>query len=233
VTEQEIDISTLTDAQKQFYLNLFDEMAGIYRFKKIPRVIIGVAGPTGAGKSVITALFKEIAKQRTLPFLFETVSIDAYHYPNEFLSSHASGDQPLKEVKGRYDTYNVKKLAEDLKAFASGNEVSLPEYSRKLHNPVENTITIGCKEALLVVEGLWLLYEKDGWEMISPLLDSVFFIESDKEKSKESVVRRHVMGGRTYAEAEKYYNEVDGRNFDLVMATKSRANKVIPPYYSI
>jgi putative kinase len=233
VTEQEIDISALTDTQKHFYLDFFDEMVGIYRSRRKPRVIIGIAGPTGAGKSVITALFKAIAKQRTLPFAFEAVTLDAYHYPNEFLATHTSQDQPLKEVKGRYDTYNVKKLADDLKAFASGNEVSLPEYSRILHEPVEDSIPLAHSEALLVVEGLWLLYEKDGWEIIHPLLDFVFFIEADKEESKGSVVNRHVMGGRTYEDAVKFYDEVDGRNFDLVMATKSRANKVIPPYYSV
>jgi pantothenate kinase len=233
VTEQEIKISGLTDAQKQFYLDFFDEMVRIYKSRQKPRVIIGIAGPTGAGKSVIAALLKVIADQQTLPFIFETLTIDAYHYPNEFLLSHASGDRPLKDVKGRYDTYDVKKLAGDLEKFVSGNEVSLPKYSRKLHDPVENSVTLAGKEVLLVVEGLWLLFEQAGWEMIRPFLDFVFFIESDREKAKASVVQRHVRGGRTCAEAMKYYDEVDARNFDLVVATRSRADKVMSPYYCI
>lgn len=232
VTEQEVDISAVTHQQKQFYLNLFDEIVGIYRSKKKPRVIIGIAGPTGAGKSVAAALFKVIADQLSLPFIFETITIDAYHYPNEYLLSHASGNEPLKNFKGRYDTYDVKKLADQLKEFASGNEVSFPKYSRKLHDPVENAITIARNEALLVVEGLWLLYDIHDWGLIGPLIDFVFFIESDKERAKESVVRRHMAGGRTYEEAVKYYDTVDSKNFDLVIATKNRANKVILPYYA-
>jgi putative kinase len=233
VTEQEINISDLTDARKQFYLDFFDEILHIYKSRQKPGVIIGIAGPTGAGKSVTAALLEVIAGQLSLPFIFETLTIDAYHYPNEFLLSHTSGDHPLKDVKGRYDTYDVKKLAGDLEKFVSGKEVSLPKYSRKLHDPVENSVTLAGKEILLVVEGLWLLFGQGRWEMIRPLLDFVFFIESDREKAKASVVQRHVRGGRTFAEAMKYYDEVDARNFGLVMATKGRADKVMPPYYSI
>ncbi|HEX4350786.1 MAG TPA: hypothetical protein VH251_10370, partial [Verrucomicrobiae bacterium] len=169
VTEQTIDISGFTQRQKAFYLNLFWETVSIYQAAKKSRVAIGIAGPTGAGKSVVSMLFKELAEQARLPFAFESVTIDAYHYPNSHLLSHFSGGATLKQFKGRFDTYDVTALARDLKAFTSGENVSFPAYSRKLHDPVPNSIGITNPATLLVVEGLWLLYDKGGWEYVRTL----------------------------------------------------------------
>ena len=214
-------------------MNLFSEVVDIYGDRKKSRVVIGITGPTGAGKSVVAVLLKELARQAGLAFAVESITIDAYHYPNGFLLSHFSEGEPLKKVKGRFDTYDVSALAMDLKAFASGEIVSFPTYSRVLHDPVKDGVVVETRDALLIVEGLWLLYDKAGWEGIGPLLDYAIFIDSDKERAKEPVLRRHMTGGRTLEEAEKHYKLVDGRNSDLVLTTRHRANKVIPAYYTV
>jgi pantothenate kinase len=231
VTEQPIDISGFTGRQKDFYLKLFWETAGVYDAAKKPRVIIGMAGPTGAGKSVVAVLFKELARQARLPYAFEVITIDAYHYPNDFLLSHYAEGVPLKQAKGRFDTYDARALAKDLKAFASGENISFPAYSRKLHDPVPNIISISARSALLIVEGLWLLSDRGDWGRIRPLLDFCYFIESDKERTREAVIKRHMTGGRTLESASKHYEEIDGRNSDLVLQTRHKADKIIPPYY--
>lgn len=233
VTEQTIDISGFTAPQKAFYLNLFSETAGVYAAAKKARVVIGIAGPTGAGKSVVAVLFKELARQAGLPFALESITIDAYHYPNSFLLSHFSAGVPLKQVKGRFDTYDVAALARDLKAFASGASVAFPAYSRKLHDPVPGSISVAAPATLLVLEGLWLLAELGDWARIKPLVDFCYFIDSDKERTRQAVINRHTTGGRTLEDASRHYEEVDGRNSDLTLQTRHRADKVIPPYYLI
>jgi len=99
VTEQTIDLSGFSPQQKTFYLNLFWETVDVCNAAKKSRVVIGMAGPTGAGKSVVAVLFQELAKQARLPFAFEAVTIDAYHYPNRHLLSHFSDGVPLKQVR--------------------------------------------------------------------------------------------------------------------------------------
>lgn len=234
VTEQEIDISFLTSSQKEFYVDLFKETVRLYQSKKKTRVIVGIAGPAGSGKSVITEIFHEIAKQRPLPFRLETVGIDAFHYPNEFLLANTSDGEPLKNHKGRFDTYDVQKLVETLTLFSLGNSVSFPLYSRKTHDPVEGAIVIKKGEpVLLVVEGLWLLYDKNGWDKVGKLLDSSIFVEADKERVRSGVLDRHVRGGRTTQNAAEYYEENEAKNFDLIMKTKNKANRIIPSYYDL
>jgi pantothenate kinase len=214
-------------------VNLFSEIVDIYRDKKKSRVVVGIAGPTGAGKSVAAALFKEFAKQAGLPFVLESVTVDAYHFPNAYLLSHFSNGVPLKQVKGRFDTYDVQALAGDIRAFSLGRPVSFPTYSRKLHEPVKDGIVVGAQNALLIIEGLWLLYDKAGWEAVGPLLDCAIFIDSDAAKAKEPVLKRHMTGGRTLEDAQRHYEQVDARNSELVLATKHKADKVIPAYYAI
>lgn len=233
VTEQTIDISGFTPGQKAFYLDLFWATVRIYQNTQKGRVVIGVAGPTGAGKSVVAVLFKELARQAALPFAFESVTIDAYHYPNRYLLSHFAGGVPLKQVKGRFDTYDVAALLADLRAFAAGENVALPAYSRKLHDPVPASVLIQQPATLLLVEGLWLLFDRAGWEPIRSQMDFCYFIDSDKECTRPAVIQRHMTGGRSAEDAARHYEEVDGRNSDLTLQTRSRADKVIPPYYLI
>ncbi len=233
VTEQQIDLSALTQRQREFYLDLLSEIADIYKTTNKSRVVVGIAGPTGAGKSVVAVLLKDLAKQAGLPFALESITIDAYHYPNSYLHSHFAEGEPLKRVKGRFDTYDAKGLARDLKAFGGGERVSFPTYSRKLHDPVKDGIVVDTEKALLIVEGLWLLYDKAGWEAVGSLLDYAIFIDADRERVKQSVLKRHMKGGRTLEDASNYYELVDAKNSELVLTTRHRANKVIPPYYSV
>lgn len=234
VTDQEIDISSISNAQKEFYVNLFKEIVRVYQSRKKPRVIVGIAGPAGSGKSVLMAIFNEISKQRPLSFRFETIGIDAFHYLNDFLLKQTDAGEPLKNHKGRFDTYDVQKLTETLAHFSLGHSVSLPVYSRKTHDPIENAVSIkGGEPALLVVEGLWLLYDKGDWEKVGKILDFSIFVEANKDRVKQGVLERHVRGGRTPEDAEGYYEANEAVNFDLIMKTKNKADKIIPSYHDV
>ena len=231
VTGQEINTSILSNDQKEKYLELFKRILTIYESTQKPRVVIGLIGPTGSGKSVIASLFKNLATQLALPFHFETVGIDAYHYPNSFLLSHEFSGKPLKDFKGHFDTYDVQKLVATLKDFREGKAVSLQEYSRKTHDPIENAVTIDKPKTLLLIEGLWLLFPKNGWQNVEEYLDYSFFIDAKKDVVRDLVIQRHMNGGRKASEAASYYDEVDAENFNLVVNTKLKADEIILPYF--
>lgn len=234
VTEQEIDISSLSDVQKEFYIDLFKEVIRLYQSKKKLRLVVGIAGPAGSGKSVIAAILQELSKQRPLPFRFESLGIDAFHYTNDFLISSIVDGEPLKNHKGRFDTYDVPKLTDALTHFSLGHGCSLPAYSRKIHDPIENAVQIKKGEpALLVVEGLWLLYDKNGWDRVGKILDFSIFVNTDKDKVRQGVLARHVAGGRTPEKATEYYEANEAVNYSLIMKTKNKANKVIPLYQEV
>jgi pantothenate kinase len=233
VTEQAIDLSGLGPAQQAFYRRLLAQIVQRHLVGGTPRSIVGFAGPTGAGKSVVAMLLKELARQAQLPFAFEAITIDAYHFPNAYLLAHFSHGVPLKQVKGRFDTYDVAALVRDLTHFKAGEPVAFPTYSRRLHDPVPAQVKVTTTPTLLLVEGLWLLAEPSGWAAVKPLLDYCYFIEADPERTREGVLRRHMRGGRTLEDATRHYDEVDGKNSALVLTTRNRADEVLPSYQEI
>jgi|SRR3989344_1729552 len=216
------------DADRRYYTDLLRKLFDIYESKHTPRVVVGLMGPTGSGKSLTAAVLAEVAQQIPNPFEFHTLGIDAYHFTNEYL--HHSD---LKERKGMPDTYDNAQLAEDILRFRAGETVSFPSYSRATHDPVPHAHTIKNQDALLLIEGLWLKYDKGGWEQIGPLLDFSIFIDAEKEHVRDAVIARHIRGGRSAADAAAYYDSVDASNFDAVLLSKQRADMVVPAYYKL
>ncbi len=233
ITEQVVDVSFLNEKQRQFYINLLEEIIALYENNNNQRMIIGFAGVSGSGKSVVVELLSNLASQVNLPFAVTTVGIDAYSFTNDYLLTHEDDGVALKEYKGRYDTYDVEKLVRDLSAFSSGENISLPLYSRRIHDPVENVTVISTQQNLLLVEGLWLLYEENGWDEVRERLDYCYFIDSKKEDARDLTIKRHIQGGRSKEDATVYYDSVDATNYELVSETKEKADAIIPSFLSI
>ncbi|MDO8521230.1 MAG: hypothetical protein Q7S52_03890 [bacterium] len=227
VTDQEIDLSGMSVTQKDFVHKVADDMFLRYqRFAK-PRAIFGVAGPSGAGKSVLAALAKELARGRKTTFRVETVSIDAFHFPNEYLAMHEKDGVNLQEVKGRHDTYDTQLLASELAHFREGAPVRFPAYSRTIHDPVPNAIAISEPDVLLILEGLWLLHGESGWQFVRDELDYTYFLDDELERLRKHTIMRHVRGGRSETDAARFYDKSDMENYRLVIRTKKYADQFL------
>ncbi len=232
VTDQEIDLCDVSVLAQQEYFRLIQRLCDMYKSVSGERVTLGFVGPTGSGKSVLLAIVKDLFSQIDKDFDVYTLGIDAFHFPNSILESKLSDSgEILKNIKGTPQTYDVEKLLGILEDFKAKDEVSLPGYSRKLHNPVEDVEVISTQRTLLLVEGLWLLHDEYDWGGVRKYLDYTFYIEADKVRVKDNVVKRHVNGGRSEDSADTYYESVDAKNFDLVEKSKDGADEVMKPYY--
>lgn len=227
VTEQEIDVGELSTKEKEFVIELTRDAALRYEGFGKARAVFGIAGPSGAGKSVLATLMREVALAQEFPFRVETLSIDAFHFPNEYLAGEVRDGVNLKAVKGRYDTYDTQLLGSELAHFRSGGAMRFPRYSRKIHDPVPGALNISEPKVLLLLEGLWLLYDHAGWKSVHDELDYAYFLDDDLERLRKHTVLRHVRGGREEKDAERFYEKCDMENYRLVMRTKKCADQFL------
>ncbi len=232
VTEQEIDCTHLSVERKEFVIRFTERLISNYKKESTGdgeqrRQIVSIVGPSGSGKSYLSILAETIGKQIDESVRIVPVSIDAYHFPNEYLSQTKAGEEEetLKDVKGRYDTYDVPALLRDLEDFKNGTSLRLPVYSRKLHEPMQGVIKVPEGPALMLIEGLWLLYGGTGWKDLPALYDHSYFLDDDAASLRAHTVKRHVEGGRERGEAEARYDEYDAENRTLVLKTKPRADE--------
>jgi pantothenate kinase len=81
---------------------------------------------------------------------------------------------------------------------------------------------------LVVTEGNYLLLETGAWARVRSHLDEVWFCETAEEERIRRLVARHEEFGKTHADAVAWVLGTDQRNADLVAATRSRADLVVP-----
>ncbi len=223
VTDQEIDLAHVDQHRRDIYVAEAKHIYDDWKKSGATRRVVGIAGPSGAGKSVYTAVVKKLIAQIDAEAKVLTLTIDAYHFGNALLRQRG-----IDAYKGRYDTYDVGALVGDITKFKKGEAVAFPSYSRKLHEPILEGESISADtSALLLVEGLWLLFDEFGWGEVSPLLDRNLFLEEAPETLRTRTISRHVRGGRTAVDAEHFYDMSDLANTALVMGTKANTERVL------
>jgi len=219
---------------KEKYIPLVEKIHGQYKKRNKNRLIVGLSGASGSGKSVISVIIKKV-----FDYLYDipliTIGIDAFHYHNDYLlsikASEGNETGTLKDFKGRHDTYDTALLKKKIDQFLSKSVVSFPEYSRKLHNPIADKILIDQERAILFIEGLWIFGDYPGWKEIREKIDFKIFVSSSEKLNKERIINRHMMGGRTRKEAEEHYNRTDSKNFWLTEEFKKIADETITAPY--
>ncbi len=228
VTDQVIDCTLLSQEKKKFVIEFTRELLARYHDQAEYKVCYGIAGPSGSGKSFLSVLAREIGAQLDPSVVIVPVSIDAFHFPNTYLESTIKEGKTLKQVKGRFDTYDVGELLAQLEKYKSSKGVIyFPEYSRKIHEPIQGAIRIEQKPTILLIEGLWLLYPEGVWGSVAPLLDYTYFIDDNEAESRMRTLNRHIVGGRDAADAQRHYDESDLLNRVLVLSTKHHASKLL------
>lgn len=218
VTDQILDISSFPVEWKSKIADLGKLIFVTYKKSNQKRFIVAFAGPSGSGKSTNAAVIEHFLNKQQSNVRIVSVSLDGYHYDKKYLEEtlDASGE-PLIKHKGREDSFDVVSLTNDLNSFRNGKEVVFPLYSRKIHNPIARGVT--CKEGepvLLILEGLWLLYDKKPWNELLSLYDFKIFFHAPDEVLKQNTIARHIRGERSSAESESFYEQSDAVNKKLI-----------------
>jgi pantothenate kinase len=151
--------------------------------------------------------------------------MDGFHLSNEALNRLG-----LLMVKGAPETFDVDGFVSLLERVRCdpGTTVRWPGFDRAREETVPDAIAITSETRLVVTEGNYLLLDRPGWREVRRLLDEVWYVDAPREVLRERLLARALAGGRTEAAAVSHVDESDLRNAELIAATKSAADRVLP-----
>lgn len=182
------------------------------------RIIVGIAGPPGSGKSTIAAALVEALGPKAAQ-----LGMDGWHYPQSRLLELGRRDR-----MGAADTFDVDAFVATIESLrADDGTVVAPGFDRHVEEPVPDAIVVTPETCIVVVEGNYLLHDSGGWERVAPLLDATFFVELEQGIRLQRLIERHVRFGKTAAEASAWANGPDETNSRLVAGGASRAGHAL------
>lgn len=192
---------------------LLRRLAAFHHAHPERRTVVFLSAPPGTGKSTLTTFWEYLSRQdASLPEI-QTLPMDGFHHYNDWLDQHG-----LRAYKGAPETFDVEKLAQNLRQVRAGTS-RWPQYDRQKHDPVEEAITVTAP--IVIVEGNWLLRDDERWRMLAELCDFSLFIRAPADALRARLVNRKLAGGLSLADAEAFYARTDGPNVERVL-TESR-----------
>lgn len=96
-----------------------------------------------------------------------------------------------------------------------------PGFQHEIGDPVEAMQTVSAAARVVLVEGLYLLYRTDGWEIVSRLFDERWFLDTPFEVAMTRLANRHMAAwGLTREDAERRIAANDRLNAEIVWKTR-------------
>ena len=200
-------------------LSIVDAVERAAGLAAVGRSVLGLVGCPGAGKSTLSAAISAgVASSVVVP-------MDGFHMLNDDLVRLGRRDR-----KGAPDTFDVDgfvALLERVRRQDAVHSVSAPRYDRAASAPVPDAITVAPDIALVIIEGNYLLLDREPWNAVRPLLDEVWFVDIDDNVRVPRLIARHIEFGKTPDEAFEWVMRSDEANAVVVAATRSKADAVV------
>ena len=184
------------------------------------RVLFGVVGKPGAGKSTVV----ESVKKRFPGQEVAIIPMDGYHLSDEVLISQGKRDR--KGAPDTFDAPRFTKLLQDVKV-NSDSEIRFPIFHREIEASVEGEGVIPPEAKVVITEGNYLLSTEHGWAGVKELLDQSFYIEIDDEIRLQRLIDRHIRYGKSPEAAKAWSLGSDETNARFIATTKDLASAII------
>jgi pantothenate kinase len=186
------------------------------------RVLLGITGSPGAGKSTLAAGLTETLRARGVPVA--AVPMDGFHLADVELDRLGR-----RERKGAIDTFDGYGYLALLRRVAreTGNTVYAPTFDRTTEQPVAGAIAVEPATRVVLTEGNYLLDESEPWADVRRTLTEVWFCDLPDDVRRQRLVARHIRFGKAPAHARQWVDEVDQRNAERIEAARRLADLVV------
>ena len=180
------------------------------------RNIIAIAGPPGSGKSTIAEIVTDLMNENLMKT--SLVPMDGFHLDNKTLKR-----KNLLDRKGSPETFDIKGLIELVKKLRHKKNLIVPIFNRSLDEVVKDGQKISDKQDYIIIEGNYLLLNKDFWRELYNYWDYTIFLSVDNSILKSRLIERWLAENHTYSEAEIRVTKNDLVNANLVRSNRLEA----------
>ncbi|QMV13810.1 uridine kinase [Vibrio spartinae] len=184
-------------------------------------VIIGIAGASASGKSLIASTIYRELRAKVGDHQIGVITEDRYYKDQSHLSM-------AQRVKTNYDhpsALDHDLLCEHLQQLVQGESVDVPEYSYTEHTRTDNTQHMNPKK-VIILEGILLLTEP----RLRALMHATIFMDTPLDICLLRRVKRDVEErGRTLDSVLKQYQETVRPMFlQFIEPSKQHADIIVP-----
>ena len=181
------------------------------------RVIIGIFGKPGAGKSTLSQYLTENLPTNSVSLL----PMDGYHLSNSQLESLGRTDR--KGAPDTFDSFGFAALLERIST-STDEDIYFPIFHREIEESIAGEGVITSSTRLIITEGNYLLHNEGGWERVAPHLTQSWYVQVNDEVRLERLIARHHLFGKDEAAAFEWAHGSDERNAQLVERSSDRAD---------
>lgn len=185
------------------------------------RVIIGIVGAPGAGKSTVTAEVAEVLTERGISVA--VLPMDGFHLSNRQLARLG-----LSSVKGAPETFDSAGFMATLRRVVAAQEdVFVPVFHREIEESYAADGAVPASAQVVLVEGNYLLLDYSSFAQVRALLTESWFLKPEESTRIDRLVLRHVQHGKAPQDAIDWALGPDQRNAERILAASTRATLVV------
>lgn len=189
------------------------------------RVLLGIAGPPGAGKSTLTeALALALAGTGRA---CAVVGMDGFHLAQEELDR--LGRAGRKGAPDTFDPDGYLALLQRLRdQRQDGPTIYAPRYLRgEVEQPIGSAVPVAGEVQVVLTEGNYLLLPEEPWAQIPQTVDETWFVRVDEAARRERLLARHLANGKSMTRALEFTDGSDADNAARIAPTAQRADLIV------
>ena len=191
--------------------------------RRADRVVLGIVGEPGAGKTTLTTALLEALTARGVPVAW--LPMDGFHLGDTSLDALG-----LRARKGAIETFDGWGYVAALRRVLAepGNPVYVPGFERTLEQPIAADRVIPPGPALILTEGNYLLDATEPWSLVRDVAAEIWFADVPSELRRTRLIERHVAFGKTPDAARDWVATVDEPNAERIRARRAHADLIVP-----